>query len=70
MQSFGLLPGRGTGIAAGSNSIAVYGNDIYIAGTDGGGNSSIAAYWKNGILVDITDGSHEAAATSIFIANQ
>ena len=49
---------------AGASSIALSGNDIYVAGH----NSSGAMYWKNGIPVLLSKGSGEAR--SIFIAIQ
>ena len=66
--------------AAEANSIAVSGTDVYVAGTQWDGNSiqynnginytrnPIAKYWKNGIPVNLTDGSKWAEARSIVIS--
>jgi hypothetical protein len=61
------LSGTGqNGISIG-NSIAVAGNNVYVAGFFGGGagKQQIAGYWKNGIAVNVTDGSLDAEAKSI-----
>ncbi|HEY4873948.1 MAG TPA: hypothetical protein VIH86_00110, partial [Puia sp.] len=51
-----------------ATSIAINGNDVYVAGMMTMGNSfDIAAYWKNGNAVTLTDGINNARATSIVI---
>lgn len=69
------LPDAGTGSAAGS--ISVSGGDIYVAGTSYetiqlAANSYLlyptAVYWKNGVLVALTDGTHDSQANSIFVS--
>jgi hypothetical protein len=55
---------------SGTNSIAVSGSDIYVAGWDGDAfmyGSNIAKYWKNGDPVELT-GPTGASATSIVVA--
>ena len=66
---------------ADANSIAVSGTDVYVAGTQWDGNAinysdgytvyqrnPIAKYWKNGIPVNLTDGSKWAEAKSIVVS--
>ncbi len=48
-------------------AIAVSGNDVYVAGQVAGSTHDIAVYWKNGVEADLTDGSSEAEADSIFV---
>ena len=58
-----LLPTNGKGFGFTTINIYVKGNDVYVAGDDG----NRAVYWKNGTEVYLTDGTKNAAATSIFI---
>jgi len=64
-----------------ANSIAVSGSDVYVAGTQWDGNAinysdgytvyrrnPIAKYWKNGMPVNLTDGSKWAEAKSIVVS--
>lgn len=51
-----------------ANSIAVVGNDVYVAGTEViGPSKQIAKYWKNGQAIALTDGTKIAGATSIAV---
>lgn len=52
-----------------ANGIVINGADIYVAGVErkSGGSSYVAKYWKNGIPVELSDGSHNANATSIAV---
>jgi hypothetical protein len=46
-----------------ARAIAVSGNDVYVAGHEGG----TAVYWKNGVKVNLTDGKDQADAYSISV---
>ncbi|HEY2350839.1 MAG TPA: hypothetical protein VGH64_17585, partial [Puia sp.] len=51
-----------------AKSSFVTGNDVYLAGyEDIAYQMSYAVYWKDGVETKLTDGSHSAAANSIFI---
>jgi hypothetical protein len=50
-----------------ANSVFVNGNDVYVAGSEQYLNFSKAKYWKNGVSVDLTDGTTSASANSIFV---
>ena len=61
-----LLPG--SGLPAFAKSIFVSGNDVYLAGyEDIAYQMSHAVYWKDGVENKLTDGTHAAAANSIFV---
>ncbi len=55
-------------IWADAASIAVSGNDVYVAGTLGVPDVSRAVYWKNGNLRYLTDGIGVSSASSIAIS--
>jgi len=46
-----------------ASSIAIVGNDVYVAGYEG----SSAKYWKNGQAISLTDGTNAAVANSIAV---
>ncbi len=50
-----------------ANSIYVVGNDVYVAGQEGG-YPKVAKVWKNGTPISITNGFNDAEANSIFVA--
>ncbi len=59
-----------------TTGIAVSGHDVYVSGFEYNGKKTdetdhgrkaVAKYWKNGVAVVLTDGSHEARALSIFV---
>jgi len=55
-----------------NNAMAVSNGDVYVAGAEYLGSSTIlkATYWKNGTPIDLTDGIHSgsAQATAIFVS--
>jgi hypothetical protein len=61
-----VLPG--SGLPAYAKSIFVSGNDVYLAGyEDVAYQMAYAVYWKNGVEIKLTDGTHGASANSIVI---
>src|SRR6185437_1891712 len=52
---------------AASNSIAVSGGNIYVAGYESNGEHTAAKYWKNGVAIVLSDTSVNAVATSIAV---
>ncbi|HLA58533.1 MAG TPA: hypothetical protein VK622_07225, partial [Puia sp.] len=51
-----------------TKSIFVSGNDVYLAGYENVDFlHSYAVYWKDGVETKLTDGTHVAAANSIFV---
>ena len=53
------------------HSVYVLDNDVYVAGTGintGSGTTQVAKLWNNGVVEDLTDGTYEAAAYSVFVA--
>jgi len=51
-----------------ANSIAVSGNDVYVAGIEGNGLQDVAKYWKNGVAFELTDGTNRGFANSVFVS--
>ncbi|CAM3735883.1 hypothetical protein MUGA111182_06195 [Mucilaginibacter galii] len=66
-------------VNAEASSIAVIGNDVYVAGYECDGqkaasgsddlNNAVAKYWRNGQPVVLTDGINVARATSVAVKN-
>src|SRR4026209_385590 len=51
-----------------SHEIASTEVDVYVAGFEESGLGYVAKYWKNGQAVSLTDGTTDAAASSIFVS--
>jgi hypothetical protein len=41
---------------------------VYVAGIEGNGTQDVAKYWKNGVSVDLTDGTQRGFANSIYVS--
>lgn len=54
---------------AGSSSIFVWNEDVYVAGYESNGDHSVAMLWKNGEPIPLSDGAVPTEATSVFISN-
>jgi len=50
-----------------ATSLAVQGNDLYVAGVEGNGSQDIALYWKNDASKQLTDGTKRGFANGIFV---
>lgn len=55
-----------------ASGIQIVGEDVYVAGNsvskDDANQNMIARYWKNGVAVDLTDGTKSAYATGIAVS--
>jgi hypothetical protein len=51
-----------------ATSIAVAGNDVYVAGLENNATQDVPKYWKNGVPVELTDGTNRSYANSIFVS--
>lgn len=49
-------------------SVAISGNDVYVAGFRGNAITNVATYWKNGIETNLTANTVGSFASSIFIS--
>ncbi|MDR2145500.1 MAG: hypothetical protein LBE91_03445 [Tannerella sp.] len=66
----GVATRLGNGVdESGSFSVAVSGNDVYVAGSElKEGGKRIAKLWKNGVATNLTDGTNSANAYTVFVS--
>jgi hypothetical protein len=58
----------GSSARSAANQVVVSGGDVYIGGAiDNDAGEAVATYWKNGVPVSITDGTHPAAAFALTV---
>ena len=52
-----------------ANSVYVLGSDVYVTGSERipGTSNTIAKFWKNGAVLNLSDGTVSAEATAIFV---
>src|SRR5690606_33068003 len=54
---------------AAAYSIFVFGNDVYVAGSEYIGSVRVATYWKNGKPTRLTNGTEDGIANTLFVEN-
>jgi hypothetical protein len=69
--STGTIWKNGTATALGDQTypsdFTILGKDIYICGDYNSKSNNIARYWKNGVAVDLSDGTRYATAFDLFV---
>ena len=55
------------GLNAYALSIYVSGSDVHVVGEELNGSAYRAKYWKNGVAIDLTDGTKASTATSVYV---
>jgi hypothetical protein len=61
------VPLTGNTVRSGANQVVVSAGDVYIAGAIENNAQAVATYWKNGIPVSVTDGTHAASAFALTV---
>jgi len=51
------------------NGLPKGGPGVYVAGHEFNGSKNVAKYWKDGVAVPLSDGTHNVYARSIFVTN-
>jgi membrane-bound inhibitor of C-type lysozyme len=54
-------------IGVSASGISVINNNVYVSGTGYNGVNGVAKFWKNGASTNLSDGSKNAIASSIFV---
>src|SRR5690606_12925900 len=54
---------------ASAYGIFVFGNDVYVAGSEYIGSVRVATYWKNGKPTRLTNGTEDGIANTLFVEN-
>jgi hypothetical protein len=66
--SFTLLSDSLQGVAAYATGVMSSGADVYVSGVSYKNGHTIAVYWKNGELVELSDGTTDAHTLDIFVS--
>ncbi|MDR2087431.1 MAG: T9SS type A sorting domain-containing protein [Dysgonamonadaceae bacterium] len=52
----------------GANVTAAQNVDVYVAGYENNGNTDVAKVWKNGAATNLTDGTYNSEASSVYVS--
>lgn len=63
----GTLTQLSNGGTSAANAVVVSGSDVYVAGANLTAGGAAAGYWKNGVFIPLTDGTHFATAFSMTV---
>jgi len=61
------VPVKLSTVNSNATAIAIFDNDVYVAGWENNGTRDVIKYWKNGIAVSLTDGTYSSAGNAIFL---
>src|SRR5690606_40993789 len=51
-------------------NLTVYLVETYVVGYEGNGSNEVAKLWKNGVAQNLTDGSNNAVAKSVYVSGK